>query len=82
MAVKYFCDFCESEITDDNRAEGGPIHSSSRLGASMRARNGRVIKVEIITSMDGVTNDGIACRFCILDALGKLDTRPRCVEAR
>lgn len=79
--TKHFCDFCGDEITDTNKASGGPIHSSDRLGASMR-RNGHVIKVEIMTSMDGVANQGIACRYCIIDALNQLDTRPRAMASR
>jgi hypothetical protein len=81
MGIKYFCDFCAAEITDKNRAEGGPIHSSDRLGASMK-RGAHILKVEILTNMDGTANSGIACRHCIIDAINQLDTRPREVVTR
>jgi hypothetical protein len=74
--TKYFCDFCGAEITDRNRADGGQIHCSSRLGTTMSTRTGHFLRVEVITSMDGVSNGGLACRFCIIDALISLDTRP------
>ena len=79
--IRYYCDFCNDEITDKNKASGGPIHCSDRLGASMHC-NDKVLKVEIITSVDGIANSGLACRHCILDALNQLDIRPKMVAVR
>lgn len=73
--VKYYCDFCGSLITEKNRCAGGAIHCpNSRLGIEVE-RNGVVLKVEIMTSLDEQWNKGHVCRFCVLDALNVLDTR-------
>jgi hypothetical protein len=45
-------------------------------------RGAHILKVEILTNMDGTANSGIACRHCIIDAINQLDTRPREVVTR
>jgi hypothetical protein len=76
--VKYFCDMCGVEITDDNHPQGG-FNCSKRLGATLEQK-GVTLKVEIITGKDGVSNAGAFCLHCILQALNKLDKRPRTEE--
>jgi hypothetical protein len=74
--IRHYCDGCGKEITEDNAAVGGPIHCSDRLGTEITKR-GVKLRVEIITSMDGTANAGHFCRHCVLDALYKLDDRPK-----
>lgn len=73
--TKYFCDGCEKEVTKDNDAHGG-FNTTGRLGTTLQ-RGGHEIKIEVLTSMDGTANNGLFCRHCVLDALLKLDDRPR-----
>ncbi len=73
--IKYFCDFCEKEITKENSPEGG-FNNVRRVGTTLN-KNGLNLKVEIITSRNGTANDGQFCKHCILDALYKLDDRPK-----
>jgi hypothetical protein len=66
MAVKYFCDQCGDEITNRNKIETGRLKASiGHLG------------VEVIVSQNQTANDGEYCKYCVLDALYKLDDRPR-----
>lgn len=73
--TRYYCDCCNAQITKANECAGGKLHCpDSRLGIEVE-KNGVVLKVEIMTSLDGVANAGHFCRFCVLDALKMLDTR-------
>jgi len=75
--IRYFCDGCETEITSSNAAVGGAINNpESRLGIEIQS-NGHRLKIEIMTSTDGVANAGLWCKYCILNALNKLDDRPQ-----
>ncbi len=71
--TKYYCDCCEKEITESNCLEGG--QNSGRLAAEIK-RNGFKLKVEILTSKDDRANEGLFCKYCVLDALYRLDDRP------
>jgi hypothetical protein len=74
--IKYFCDMCESEITNKNRAKGGES-VTDRLGTTLR-RKGNSLHVEVMTGDgEGNANGGLFCKYCILDALQALDDRPR-----
>lgn len=74
--IKRFCDICGNEITRGNsivsETPGG------RLGAKIK-KNGAELKVEMLTSVDGTANKGDVCKYCVLDALYKLDDRPQAV---
>lgn len=72
--IKHFCDGCLEEITDRNRAAGGHL-SSQRLGAEIKGRGNKLLKVEVITSSNETANQGLFCKYCILDALYALDDR-------
>lgn len=73
--VKYFCDKCGEEITDKNSAAGG-TKVDGRLGVEV-AYGRHTLAVEVITSLDGCSNAGLFCKYCILDALYRLDDRPK-----
>lgn len=70
--TKYFCDVCGDEVTDANKPEGG-----GRVGATLECETGK-LHVEILTTWRGTANAGCFCKYCVLDALSKLDDRPKC----
>lgn len=75
--IRYFCDCCGQELKGrdaDGRIPGG------RLKATLKNGNSE-LTVEIIESKDGVGNSGHFCRYCVLDALAKLDDRPQILTA-
>lgn len=74
--IKTFCDGCGKEITGQNAPRGGPLHDNDRLGATLITVGG-ALHVEVITSKDGTANNGDWCKYCILDALNRLDDRPK-----
>ena len=79
--IKRFCDICEAEIDDRNDPKIGS--DTYRLNATIQGKykptGATKLKVEILTSLDGTSNKGDFCKYCILDALYKLDDRPKCV---
>lgn len=71
MSIKRFCDQCFTEMTEKNTPFGtGQV--SGRLSASIGH-----LGVEVIQSQNKTSNSGDYCKYCILDALYKLDDRPR-----
>lgn len=50
--------------------------NGSRMAADIQ-RSGVKLGVEIIQSVDGTSNAGDVCKYCILDALYRLDDRPK-----
>ena len=76
--IKYFCDCCGDEIVD-GKNEIPSDHF--RLKASVRSKDGKhKLRVEILTKYDECANAGSFCRYCVLDAIYKLDDRPSCGE--
>lgn len=71
--VRYFCDYCNKEIKDSDMAKRNPLH---RLTATVEKGSSR-LTVEVIESQDGTANAGHFCRYCIIDAINKLDDRTR-----
>lgn len=82
--TKYFCDKCGEEITVKNACTGGSF-ATSRMGTVIEFRPfdldpyapAKRFKIEVMTSLDGQANDGCFCKYCVLDALFRLDDRPR-----
>ncbi len=72
--TKYFCDGCLQEITESNAVSGG--QNGQRLGTTVK-KGDIALKVEILTGTGGVSNAGLFCKYCILDALYKLDDRKK-----
>ena len=70
--VRYFCDCCGDEIKRDTKNRN-PL---GRLTAELK-RGSSVLRVEVIESKNGTSNDGEFCRYCVLDALQLLDDRPK-----
>ena len=69
MSVKYFCDGCGVEVTAENQCAGGPMYSKDRLGGEIVAKSGARLKVEILTSLNGIANDGCFCKHCVVQAI-------------
>ena len=78
--IKYFCDLCEKEITAANKSNS----DNGRVTASKKVKRHEVgmveLGVEVIVSLNGTHNDGVFCKYCIIDAVNNADDRPRCVD--
>lgn len=70
--IRYFCDCCGEEIVTRDK-DRNPLY---RLTAKLQ-KGSSVLQVEVIESKDGTSNAGDFCRYCVLEALQKLDDRPR-----
>lgn len=69
--IKYICDCCGNEI-DGRRALPG----NRRLCTTVKGVDPKqAFTVEVMTYLNGVANDGHFCKYCILDALYRLDDR-------
>lgn len=71
--ICYFCDRCGEEIAERDTRERNPL---SRLSATLED-GASTLTVEVIETKDGASNAGHFCRYCVLDALAKLDDRPK-----
>jgi len=77
--IKRYCDICGEEMLAHNSPSNG--YTSARLEATIK-KGDTELKVEVIQSMNGTSNTGDVCKYCILDALYKLDDRPKAPAAR
>lgn len=68
MSAKYFCDQCGVELTNRNRANPDGDRMAAEIGH---------LKATVLVSQNGVANAGDYCKYCVLDALYKLDDRPK-----
>lgn len=68
--IKRFCDRCEKEIKGDNAIDG------RRLQTELTNKLCK-LKIEVLTSKDGVDNDGHFCKYCVIEAVMALDDRPK-----
>lgn len=69
--IKLFCDICGNELLKYNTPNGGL--NNMRLSNKISASN--MLEVEIITAVNGVWNGGDVCKYCIIDAVKKIDDR-------
>ena len=75
--IKHFCDGCGKQITSENKCAGAAINShTDRMGAKVK-KNGKTLSVEVMTATDGGYNQGDWCKYCVLDALYRLDDRKK-----
>lgn len=72
--IRRFCDVCGGEMIPANTPFQGV--TGDRLAAQLQSRGTR-LDVEVITSKNGTSNQGDFCKYCVLDALYKIDDRPR-----
>ena len=69
--IKHFCDVCENELTDENCVP----HDAGRLHRLRHDKS--TLMFEITTGLKGTWNSGDFCKYCVIDAINKLDDRPR-----
>lgn len=78
--IKHFCDMCEAEITPKN-APKGAVGDEAVMGAVLK-RRGLMLGVDVVLKPPAEGAEaGEFCKYCILDALYKLDDRPETPEA-
>ena len=71
--IKTFCDICDKEITKDNEYEG-EISEVCFTKGQIR----QTISCSIVTHFSHPDND--ICKYCLIDAINKLDNRPKCED--
>ena len=71
--IRYLCDCCGEEIAVSDTKQRNPL---GRLTAKLK-HGASELQVEVLETKDGTSNVGEFCRYCVLDALQKLDDRPR-----
>ena len=78
--IKTYCDICGKLITDDNQVIGG-VMVEDRLGVEIVSGYHK-FNFEVKQSKDGTANTGDICRYCVLDALYRLDDRPEMLSTK
>ena len=71
--TRTYCDQCHVEMTEQNAPKFAcPTNSLNRLQASIGH-----LMVEVIVAQNNTWNKGDYCKYCVLDALYKLDDRDK-----
>lgn len=73
--IRRYCDMCDEEMTGANTPSFGA--NGNRLAAELKRRGKPLLKVEVLSGLDGTSNAGDVCSHCVLDALYRLDDRPK-----
>ena len=68
MSIKYFCDQCDVEITDQNTC-----------GGRLTSRWNKLQFEVMVGPTQGAWNAGNWCKYCIIDAVQSCDDRPTAV---
>lgn len=74
--IRRYCDYCGNLINENNTCENldGP---SNRLKAEvLNSNSGCRVQVEVHVAKDTTWNTGDFCKYCVIDAIKKLDDRP------
>jgi len=71
--IKRYCDKCGDEIIDKNKIEKNAFRTTIRTDNS----NIALMQIEIIPSKNFVWADSDLCKYCVIDAINKLDDRPK-----
>jgi hypothetical protein len=77
MSYKTYCDMCGEEITSRNEAVGSSFSGSRLGGKTQDPTKQRWMCFEVSTGLDNVWNAGNFCKYCIIDAIKRLDNRPQ-----
>ena len=86
MSVKRFCDNCGTEMMPQP-GDSNEYTPMGRLTATVHSPTGTKLQVEVIVSSAKdlnsplCSNRGDICKYCVLDALQRLDDRPKPLEA-
>lgn len=73
--IRYFCDYCEKEIDNNNRIDG------DRLKTEITSRQ-NFMTVEVVTSTADMAKDCHFCKYCVIEAVNRLDDRPKPAYAK
>ena len=75
--IRRFCDVCDNELTSKNEIAGGTGRLQRLSHESAPGKAGKVM-FEVTTGIaNGTWNSGDFCKYCVIDAINKLDDRPR-----
>ncbi len=73
--IKRYCDCCGEKITDKNR-----FYAETGLIAEVVPKDRGslpVLVVKVVPVKNGYLNDVDFCLYCVIDAVKKLDDRPK-----
>lgn len=74
--IRRFCDVCNKELTDKNSVFGAPGRPRRLCNESLPGVDTEVM-FEVTTGYKGAWGRGDFCKYCVIDAINKLDDRPR-----
>ena len=74
--IRRFCDVCDNELTDENSISGAKGRLQRLCNESFPGIDTEVM-FEVTTGHKGTWNSGDFCKYCVIDAINKLDDRPR-----
>lgn len=69
--TRHFCDICGSELLEHNSPKNNNTNNH------LASEPGTKLMFEIMTGFAGTWNAGEFCKYCIIDAVNKLDDRPK-----
>jgi len=71
---KVFCDYCEVEITENNK-----VSEHSGLTAVIKKLGKPNLNIQVMEGDGSVPKDEKPdfCKYCVIDAVKSLDNRPR-----
>ena len=75
--IRYFCDVCDNELTDENKIVGGAGRIQRLCHESAPIKEEKVMFEVTTGTVGGTWNSGDFCKYCVIDAINKLDDRPR-----
>lgn len=76
MMIKRYCDICEQELGETNAILTKDMNEVIRLTTRLQSKNSdSVLTLALITSLNGTSNNGDFCKYCVLDAFYQLDDR-------
>lgn len=70
--IRRFCDVCENELTKYNAI----LSNNGRMSTTAGGGRDQALHIEVTTGLQGIWNTGDFCKYCVIDAVLKLDDRP------
>ena len=77
--IRRFCDVCDNELTDENSIVGAAGRLQRLSNDSTPGGAGKLMFEVITGTVGGTWNSGDFCKYCVIDAINKLDDRGRAV---
>jgi len=72
--IKRYCDCCGVEIIDSNKIDDDKFRLATEVKTKDKTKS--PLRIQVITAKDNCWNDGDFCKYCIIDAVNRLDDRP------